>query len=83
MKKLGTLVPKNEVTKESKDKLDLNMSKKFHNHNIELLKQLTENLYNFKNDLPYHLLAFSAENYYKEFYESQLELIKKNLTNKK
>lgn len=53
------------------------MSKQNHFNNIELLKQLNENLSYFKNDLAYHILAGSAENYYKEFYQSQLELIKK------
>jgi hypothetical protein len=78
MKKSGILVPQNELTKESKDKLDSNMCSKFHKYNIELLQQLSENLYRFKNDLPYHILAGSAEIYYREFYESQLELFKKN-----
>ncbi len=43
--------------------------------NFELVKQLNINFCKFKNDLPYQILGGGVEDYYKDFYESQLKLI--------
>jgi len=43
---------------------------------IELSKQLTENFYKFEKDLPYHILgSIDLPKVYKDFYESQLNII--------